>query len=702
MEYYTNLTTEKIESLNLSTIKTPKKGEYFNIECALDIETTSTYISGVKFAFPYIWQFGIGLNNPVYYGRTFEELVEFLDFISTVLEITPERKLIIYVHNLGYEFQFMRKWFEWENVFSVAERKPIKAETKQGIEFKDSYILSGYSLANTAKNLTKYKVEKMVGDLDYSLIRHHKTPLNDKEMKYCENDILVILSYIKEQIELAGDISKIPLTNTGRVRKYVRDNCLYTSKSHKKTNKGKYFRYRKIMGDLTLEPEVYIQLKTAFMGGFTHSNPMYTNKTLKNVDSVDLTSSYPTVMLAEMFPMSRAREIKFNNLDELKKQFYKHNVLMDVKFTNIKNKIHFESYISESKCRNLKNPTEVNGRIYEADSLEMTITEIDFSIIENVYSWDEIQVKNVRAFVKNYLPKSIIESILKLYEDKTVLKDVEGYETEYLLSKGMLNSVYGMAVTDVVKEETTYINDKWNVELPDFEEHIEKYNKSKNRVLYYPWGVWVTAYARKNLWEAILNIGEDYIYSDTDSVKMLNYEKHKKYINNYNYRIMKKLEKMAKYYKLNPDLFRPKSQKGIEKPLGIWEHEGHYELFKTLGAKRYLLKCGDKLELTVAGLSKSNGIKHLKDNSENDLQLFDNFTNQLYVPACETGKMTHTYIDEELTSMITDYLGETEEVHSKSSIHLENCDFTLSTSRKFLDFLDNFTKGYIFKGDKNL
>src|SRR5699024_5777803 len=113
-------------------------------------------INDEKFACSYIWQFGIGLNH-VFYGRTWEELLDFLSNISDWLELNESKRLVVYVHNLGYEFQFMRKYFNWVNIFSIDERKPIKALCDLGIEFRDSYILSGYSLANTAKNLTKHK-----------------------------------------------------------------------------------------------------------------------------------------------------------------------------------------------------------------------------------------------------------------------------------------------------------------------------------------------------------------------------------------------------------------------------------------------------------------------------------------------------------------------------------------------------------------
>ncbi|WP_442514418.1 hypothetical protein, partial [Pseudomonas promysalinigenes] len=59
------------------------------------------------------------------------------------------------------------------------------------------------------------------------------------------------------------------------------------------------------MDDLTIDKDTYIQLKRAFMGGFTHANANYSNKVLTDVSSVDFTSSYPSVMISEQFPMSR-------------------------------------------------------------------------------------------------------------------------------------------------------------------------------------------------------------------------------------------------------------------------------------------------------------------------------------------------------------------------------------------------------------
>ena len=691
-----------LSKIEYDVIRTNKKKEYINIECGFDIETTSTYLADEeKTAFMYLWTFGLKDSDFIVHGRTWNEFLILCDDLKEHFKLSEDRILPCYVHNLGYEFQFMRKYFKWESIFSIDERKPIKALSSIGIEFKCSYVLSGFSLSNTANNLTKHKIEKLDGDLNYNLVRHSKTKITDEELQYAVNDVLIILYYINEQIDLYGDITKIPMTNTGRVRKFVRDKCYYTDSNHRKSSQGKFDRYRKIMEDLTLTPELYKMCKRGFMGGFTHANANYSGQIIDDVTSIDFTSSYPAVMLAEKFPMSKGIKTEFTKEKDFNYYRKRFALLFDVKFENIQSKIHFENYISESKCGTLVNPILNNGRVYSADTLITTITDVDFNIIENAYQWDNMQVANVYRFYRGYLPKPIIESIFELYEDKTVLKDVAGYEVEYVLSKGMLNSVYGMSVTDVVRDEIVYNEyHDWEVEPADEQEQIDKYNKGISRFLYYPWGLWVTAYARRNLWYGIMSIGEDYIYSDTDSIKFKNYEKHKPFIKKYDEVLIEKLKIMCNNYNLDFNKLKPKTKDGEEKIIGIWDIDGHYSRFKTLGAKRYLVEYKDskEMELTVAGLSKNNGMKYLLEKGGNNDGAFELFNDSLFVPPEKTGKMTHTYLDREREFTIQDYRGVECRVKTLSGVHLEKCDFTLSISRQYIDFMDNLRKGYLYKG----
>ena len=657
---------------------TYKKEWFYNVSCAFDIETTSIIIDDEKRAFMYIWM--LGINGYCIIGRTWDEFHWCINKISEYCGLGQNVYLPIYVHNLAYEFQFIKDRFNWSKVFALDTRKVNYCRTDNGIEFRCSYQLSGYSLAAVGKNLQKYKVRKMEGDLDYNKIRHSKTKLTKEEMGYCIHDVLVVMAYIQECIETEGLISNIPLTKTGYVRRYVKRKCLGTSKNRNQT-------YRQFIKALQLQPDEYKQLRRAFAGGFTHANAMYSGETLKHVDSYDFTSSYPAVMLTEKFPMSTSETIILTSKEEFENNLQMYCCLFDVTFINIKARELFENYISRSHCRKVKGELLNNGRIVSADSITLTITEQDYMLIKRMYSWDDMLIGTFRRYKKKYLPKEFIDAILTLYEDKTQLKDVEGKEVEYMQAKAQLNSLYGMTVTDIVRDEIFY-DGEWTKEEPNLDEAIEKYNKSKSRFMFYPWGVWVTAYARVNLWTGIIAARNDYVYCDTDSLKMLHGSKHIDYIETYNKMINKKIQKAMSHHGFPINRTRPKTIEGVEKPIGVWDYEGHYEKFKTLGAKRYLwLDSHKRMQMTVAGLGKIQGLKYLQFVIEDRKSVFDLFNDSMYVPKGWTGKMLHTYIDTPTEGVVTDYQGTTCKFEEKSSMYMENAEYTLAIGAQYANYL---------------
>ena len=140
-------------------IKTNKKITYYNIPCGFDIETSSFYENFIqkpenKRSLMYAWKFGI--SNLSIKGRTWEQLMILSNVITEVLELSEDRRVICYVHNLGYDFQFFRPYFEFSRVFALDMREPIQAITEGGIEFRCSYKLSGYSLEKVAEHLTRH------------------------------------------------------------------------------------------------------------------------------------------------------------------------------------------------------------------------------------------------------------------------------------------------------------------------------------------------------------------------------------------------------------------------------------------------------------------------------------------------------------------------------------------------------------------
>lgn len=419
------------------------KTKYFNVPCAFDIETSSFFRThdGVseKVAIMYEWTFGI--FGAVIIGRTWDEFETMMHELSKALNLNENKRLIVFIENYGFEFQFMRQHFEWDKVFSISNRTPIYGITTDGIEYRCSYLLSGYRLEVMGDNLQHYTVRKMVGDLNYDLIRHSRTPLTDKEIGYCANDVKVVMAYIAERIDEDGGIAKIPLTKTGYVRQYCRNSCFYEpGEPHKKSLKR--LRYKDLMRGMQLTVDEYNQLKDAFQGGFTHANPFFSGKIIENVTSFDFTSSYPAVMISEMFPMGSAQFIEITSKEEFYRNMKLYCCIFDVEIFGLQSQLWQDSYISRSRCRGVRNATVNNGRIVSAEHLITTITNQDYAIIEKFYTWDKIRIYNFRRYRKGYLPTDFVKAIIKLYKDKTVLKGVEGKEREYGKSKEMLNSCY--------------------------------------------------------------------------------------------------------------------------------------------------------------------------------------------------------------------------------------------------------------------
>lgn len=189
----------------------------------------------------YVWQ--LGINDTVYYGRTWQELDDFLAIIEKATKNgnrNPPKKYM-FVHNLSYEFQFLRNHFELTEVFSRKSRKVMKCKIKKyNFELRCTYYMSNSSLDSLAKNYN-LNVRKLVGSLDYDKIRTPLTTMTDEELSYCENDCLVVYEYIKKELETYITIKNLPLTSTGHVRKEMKEtvvekNWKYINKVRKAVN----------------------------------------------------------------------------------------------------------------------------------------------------------------------------------------------------------------------------------------------------------------------------------------------------------------------------------------------------------------------------------------------------------------------------------------------------------------------------------
>ena len=659
--------------------------EYYNIPVAFDIETTSyTTSEGQKCGIMYVWQMCIA--GEIIIGRTWKEFVDFINRLRERLQLGKERRLVIYVHNLSFEMQHIKHLFAWDEVFAVRERMPAYAVTN-GIEFKCSYLLSGYPLSKLSDSLHVYKCRKAVGDLDYSLIRHSETPLTQKELHYCIMDVIVVAAYIDEQIDAEGGIYKIPLTKTGRVRRYCRENTVSPKDKEEQKNAR---RYRDLISTLTLTPLQYDTARKCAQGGFTHANAYKVGKTYYNVYSHDETSAYPSVMVCEKYPMSAPVDITNTILcvADLEDAIKKNALIIDIGFVNLESTVIQERILSASKCTEAVGMEKDNGRVVRADRVRTIITDVDYVCLKKFYSWTGIKVFKVYAMRRSYLPTAFVKCVIEMYTKKTTLKNVAGKEFEYGLNKEMVNSAFGMSYMPVIRDDTGFDTEEgeWAKTMTpeekawipgEWQKIIDDYNDESGRFLYYLWSIYITAYARKNVFSAILELGTDYIYSDTDSVKYLNHEAHAAYFEKYNRNIEKKMQKAMAAHGLPENAWKPKTVKGVEKPLGFWDREPDMLAFKTLGAKRYIYMDTERnLHITIAGVNKKRGAEYL-ERRFGKYGAFRAFDYGLEIPPEWSGSMTHYYIDKPVSGVIVDYMGNVSEFETLSGVFLENSSYII-------------------------
>ncbi len=669
-----------LNTMRIDTTKSLKAGvSYYDLPVSFDIEVSSFREGKQKLATMYLWTMCFcGVNV---YGRTWAEFKTCIEGIKSYCNVDSNNRIVIYVHNLSYEFQFIKNHFKWSNIFSIDSRNVIYADSEDGVTFRCSYALSGLSLDNLSRTTG---IKKLVGDLDFSKVRHSMSVITDEELQYAVNDSRIVCAYINDLLAKYKKITKIPLTNTGFVRALFKDKCLNISDVKSRASSAKY---RKLMQELTIGGfDEYVMLKKAFMGGFVHSNPNNTNKTIEDVHSFDFSSSYPSVALFNKFPMGKAHDLRVESDEQLEEYLNKYCCMFDVEFMNVEALSSNEAYISSSKCITKSNVLEFNGRVGSASSIRLVVTEQDFLIIRKMYRWESMRIRNFKYYKKGFLPEQITKTIIELYKIKTELKGVKGREKEYQNAKARLNSIYGMMVTDFAKNYEAYGEAKSKPTKEQQEERIEKYNKDSHRFLFYPWGVWITAYARINLFTAILELKEDYVYSDTDSVKFTNLDAHIDYFANYNKYIERRISMTAKRMGVAESDFFPENIDGEKSVIGRWDYEGVSDKFKTLGAKRYMEQRADAFKITVSGLNKDKGATYMSTLG-NDA--FDAFNDGLTIDKDNSGCLTHTYIDGATEGILVDYRGVSHSWSELSSINIEASGFNVSMEDKYLDLLLN-------------
>ena len=333
----------------------------------------------------------------------------------------------------------------------------------------------------------------------------------------------------------------------------------------------------------------------------------------------------------------------------------------------------------------------------EAKELEITLTDIDFYFILDTYNCN-YEILECYYATYNYLPKTFINFVLDKYENKTKYKDDKEHELDYQKEKNKFNSLYGMSVTNTIRDNVIYDNEikRWcEVELTNKEIEEKLLAEKKKAFLSFAYGVWVTAYARDNLLRRLIELDEYTVYADTDSLKLLSgYDKS--VIDKYNQSVENKINFVSSILHIDVNRYAPLDIHGEKHMLGIFEcetkkHQKHtYKEFITQGAKKYAYlsddlnkKTGeieDKIHITVAGVPKS-GAKALDS--------LDSFRDDFIFDFEVTNKNLLFYTEEQPKFEFTDYLGFKYIVNDKSGCSLLPTTYELSKSLDYVNLISD-------------
>lgn len=589
---------------------------YKDVICAFDIETTR--IKRIEQSIMYIWQFQLGDYCTVI-GRTWEEFMELLSIMKDYAG--DNEHYMIFIHNASYEFQFLAGIYNFapEEVFCMEPRKILRFEMFGCFEFRCSYLQTNMSLDEFTH---KYGVEyAKLHDFDYDKPRYPWTELTDDELAYCLNDVRGLVQAIKKEMEIDGDtLYSIPMTSTGYVRRDLR-------RAMRTYNKDTLARQLPSM-------EIYTMLYKAFRGGNTHANRYYSGEIIGGEDhpykvySFDRSSSYPDVQCNDIFPVGRwqfelpefCTAKKIHQLMDVRGKA----LLMDLTFINIslRDPLWGCPYISSSKCEEVvpdpEHRTYDNGRIMASRMLRMVITDVDFRIIASEYKWDSMIVNTLASSTYGSLPGQIVEQIQKYYINKTELKGLKEQEIFYGKQKALLNAIYGCTVQNPIKA-TVLFKPSGGVE-PDYQPDTSKSgaeileNANKKAFMSYAWGIWTTAWARYRLEEGIRiahhpEEGCYFLYADTDSVKFFctSPEAYRKTMNRW-----RRYNKVRIMRSKNSGSYAT-DKHGSTHYMGVFELDGEYTKFCTMGAKKYAYEEDGTLHLTVAGVNKKKGAVELAE-----------------------------------------------------------------------------------------
>lgn len=674
--------------------------EYYNYPCSFDIETTTIKPGELDYAgtendppiaFPYLFQWNI--YGSVIMCRKYQEARDIFRWLSDYFKLAKNRRLVIFDHNLSYEYTFCNCiWnIDPEDCFAVDEHHPVSIRTIDGFFFRDSYKMTNMSLETLTKDWSiTWRKNKEI--MDYSQLRTPYTALDADTWIYSALDVLSLSDAIEQFLSAREERiwTNCP-TSTSFIRKNLKMRLGVGIKNRSDAMKKYWIEMKSHVMDYHFYEMLYLQGR----GGNTHANRKYTGQILRNLCHFDITSSYPAQMVCyPEYPKGNWRKLDAGSTMDVVEDFEFDGwcCLVNVVLYNARLKPEVTvPYISISKMVIVRGDgmeyTD-NGRyIGGLEAVQLTIFGIEWPIIKAQYDFDDCIITEGYFSRKDYLPDLIRDFVLELYAKKTELKGIKEKEVEYSLAKTYVNGVYGMSYTNPIRDTYSFMGDHIEaIPCEDPESFLAKYHKSISFFLPYSTGCMVSTLGRVYLQKMIDAAGNDFVYCDTDSIFALHPD-----------RVVPKIRKLEEdltaYQRMCGKQLTYYDIKGRPHELGGIDREPDLESFRTYGAKKYAMVEEGKLICTVAGVPKNAGGRIIGR--------IENFKPGLNFKGSETGKNCLWY-NPDPGFMLHDEQGREIEIHG--NVAMLPCDYLLDMSQDYMECLSiegNFHWNFS-EADKNM
>ncbi len=420
-------------------------------------------------------------DNEHFYGTDIQS------FFKTIKKNHCRR---VFFHNLKFDGKFivdymMRNKFEYGTDYEVIidglgswyEIK-WKTDSKHTTKFWDSL--------KKFPNTTVKQLGKFIGlpklDAPYFDKYYDKDyQPTQQEIDYCIRDSEVVAKAIMYEIE-QGFTSMTLATDCF---KFGKEHCL----------NGRFYRdYMPLLSDYTDE-----FCRKAYRGGISYLNPDYEDMEISNVKVFDVNSLYPWVMHDCPLPYgfgSYSNE-KPDNDDlyfvHFKAEFYVRN--KGFPFLQLKN-----------------TPGYMNNQFIEYSNgyEDLYMTSVDYKNFKKNYKiLDECE----HEYISFKSQVGLLAPHVDYWMERKKYYEKQGLPFMRYIAKTMMNGFYG---------KTALRTNRQNV-VPEFDPESNQVSYSTKVVstiepIYVPYGAFVTAWARDKLINSALQVWDNFIYCDTDSI----------------------------------------------------------------------------------------------------------------------------------------------------------------------------------------